>query len=625
MDDISTAHDFYFTLNHPLFCDILHCGIRILFSEPVTRDYASKRYPYSAEKAVESYVALHYSLGVYGQAINHAAIPEGKYDNKVFSYKRAVWTAWGLKRIIQKEFPWKLGDIYSEERGYFVARSEMEKPWRQASDLEIIKFDIVHKYCSHCGFILPRSLHFCPECGKDLRSEYPRQSPVPPPPIFPQVPHDIRTRHLFIPGFTGGGKSTLFLNQAIEDIEEGYGICVIDPKGDLVKKLACYIPPSRLDDAIYLDLDAPIPLDFMASSGRDQKEALIGNLKYIVTKGLSAEHAPLMAAILEDVIYTLLSANENPKIPPSERATFLDIHNFLEYESRREQIKKYAEPKFQLKWTPERMPNPKDRRPVISRMTSFVNSDSLSAIFGTPNPKLDISYCMDNRKIILVDLAGVGQSKMIYGALLVAKIQQAAFARHSIEESQRVPFYLYVDEFENFQTSSFHHIIAQARGYNLGLTVGCQWLDQLDKNNESALFTVASYIMFGMSPKDASKFKSLIQPHSPDELVKMPQHHALYVINRAAPILSATPPPPPDPTPEQRSHADYIRKRTLELYSCKSEPMTHTSVDGKQEPPDPQPTDDARKAGGVGNPSAPLRSPEQRRGSATPPPLPNKK
>ncbi len=433
-------------------------------------------------------------------------------------------------------------------------------------------------YKSKYRFTTPKPHHeILPNIGSVAERHEPRE-------LSFDIPYEYRMRHVFLPGMSGSGKSTTFHHHALRDIENGAGVCGIDPKGDLVKSLACFIPPERRDDCIYLDLDTPIPLDFMGYSGRDQKEALIGNLKYIVTKGVSDEHAPLMNAILEDVIYTLLSANENPRIPKDEKATFIDIHDFLEDERRRTFLVSYATPKFQAKWTPEKFPNPKDRRPVICRMSSFVNSDTLSAIFGNPNPKLDIAYCMNNRKILLVDLAGVGHSKMIYGSLLVAKIQQAAFGRHSIPESQRIPFYLYVDEFENFQTSSFHYIISQARGYRLGLTVGCQWLDQLTNENQHALFTVANYIMFGMSPQDANKFKTLIRPYEPDALVTMPPYRALYLVNRANPKILSTPWPAFVPLSRELETADYIRKRTLDLYGCKSEPTQHNS-DNESPPP----------------------------------------
>ena len=96
---------------------------------------------------------------------------------------------------------------------------------------------------------------------------------------------------------------------AHQDIENGAGVCVIDPKGDLVNSLIHYIPELRKDDCIYLSTRSPVPIDFMDYKTDDEKQTLVGELKHVITKGMAAEAAPLMDAILTDLIYTLFSAN----------------------------------------------------------------------------------------------------------------------------------------------------------------------------------------------------------------------------------------------------------------------------------------------------------------------------
>ncbi len=66
---------------------------------------------------------------------------------------------------------------------------------------------------------------------------------------------------MYIIGKTGTGKSTLIENMAISDIRMGYGICLIDPHGDLAERIIDFIPQSRIEDVIYLnpaDLEHPI-------------------------------------------------------------------------------------------------------------------------------------------------------------------------------------------------------------------------------------------------------------------------------------------------------------------------------------------------------------------------------
>src|SRR5580704_544181 len=76
------------------------------------------------------------------------------------------------------------------------------------------------------------------------------------------VPYAIRNQHVYVPGKTRNGKSTLFHEMALQDIQNGAGVCVIDPKGDLVNSLIHHIPESRKDDCVYLSIQEPVPIDF---------------------------------------------------------------------------------------------------------------------------------------------------------------------------------------------------------------------------------------------------------------------------------------------------------------------------------------------------------------------------
>ena len=141
-----------------------------------------------------------------------------------------------------------------------------------------------------------------------------------------KIPYDVRNQHIYVPGKTRHGKSTLLHEMALQDIENGAGICVVDPKGDLADSLIRWIPGARKDDGIYLSTRSPVPIDFMDYANDDEKQTLVGELKHVITRGASVASAPLMDAILTDLLYTLFSANENRKMPIGERATFLDVH-----------------------------------------------------------------------------------------------------------------------------------------------------------------------------------------------------------------------------------------------------------------------------------------------------------
>lgn len=396
--------------------------------------------------------------------------------------------------------------------------------------------------------------------------------------------YDVRNQHLYVPGKTRHGKSTLFLNMAIQDIEQGAGICVIDPKGDLVNRIIHYVPEKRKDDCIYISTHNPVPINFLDYKDDTEKETLVGELKYVITRGMSAESAPLMDAIITDLLYTLLDARESM---PKFDITFLDVHRFLSAEKRREHIMQFVrDPELRARW--DTMPNPKECAPTLTRMTPFVRNPSLRRLFDCPEPTLNIAELMDNRRILLVNLGGVSESTRIFATLLIAKIRQAAFRRGTpgpsfVPESQRIPFFLYVDEFEFFQTQDFDQILSFAAGYGLRLTLANQFIGQLDSNIRQSIFgNVGSFIVFCVSPDDARFFRHIAGEH---DLANIEKYEALYKIAGQRPVLKSTP-APPEPSPV--SHAEYIRKRTIDLYSCKTESrMTNTSTHGKPEKPDP--------------------------------------
>jgi hypothetical protein len=405
---------------------------------------------------------------------------------------------------------------------------------------------------------------------------------------FVTLPYEVRNRHVYIPGKTRNGKSTLIHWMVHHDIAAGAGVCVIDPKGDLVGSLIHWVPEERKDDCVYLSPRCPVPIDFMDYANDEEKQTLVGELKYVITRGLSTEAAPLMDAIITDLLYTLFSANENPKMPAPERATFLDVQRFLSDEGRRAHILSYVtDPELKRRWHPDHFPNPKECAPTLTRMTPFVRNPSLRKLFDCPEPKLKIADLMDGRKILLVDLGGISESTKIFATLLIAKIRQTAFRRAHIPERERIPFHLYVDEFEYFQTSDFSEILSFAGGYGLRLTLANQFIGQLDSKMRQSIFgNVGSFIVFCVSSEDARHFKHIARIRDSwgaeqlVDLASLPEYRALYKIAGQNAIVKGTPPPPPPP---KNSHADYIRKRTIEQYACPPRQTAEPDLESKRD------------------------------------------
>jgi hypothetical protein len=226
---------------------------------------------------------------------------------------------------------------------------------------------------------------------------------------------------------------------------------------------------------------------------------------------------------------------------------------------------------------------------------------------------------MDTRKVLLVDLGGISEPTKIFATLLIAKIRQAAFQRAHIHESKRIPFNLYVDEFEFFQTSDFDQILSFAGGYGLRLTLANQFIGQLDNVIRQSIFgNVGSFIVFAVSPDDARYFKHIstttqwTEEHWGDatattDLSNLPKFRALYKIAGHPPVVMNTPAPPYNPP--KTNNAEYVRKRTLEHYASKSAPVPHTPKD-ETEKPEPEATlpHDMGKAPSAQHPQRVFRS-----------------
>jgi hypothetical protein len=257
------------------------------------------------------------------------------------------------------------------------------------------------------------------------------------------------------------------------------------------------------------------------------------------------------------------------------------------------------------------MPNPKECAPTLTRMNKFVRNPVLRRMFECPDPRLNIADVMNKRQILLVNIAPLSDESKTVATLLVGKIRQAALEREEIPQSQRIPFHVYADEFQFYQTSDFDEILSFAGGYGLRLTIANQYFSKLTSEIQGGIDgNVGSFIIFKIGKKDLSTFSSFLPPdYPPDTLLRMPKYHALYKIGDDDSVIKPTPPPRDD---SLCSHADYIRKRTLELYARNTAQGPYPSGGGSEKP-DPEPTDDPREARGAPPTRGILRPPEQGR------------
>lgn len=363
---------------------------------------------------------------------------------------------------------------------------------------------------------------------------------------------DDRRRHMYLLGKTGMGKTNLLENLAIQDIQQGHGICFIDPHGDVALKLIKAIPPERINDVIYFDpADQAFPIAFnvLEQVGADQRSLVASGLVGVFKKIWADSWGPRLEYILRNAILALL------EYPGS---SLLGVMRILVDKSYRERVtEKVTDPVVKQFWTVEFAGwNERTLQEVISpiqnKVGQFTSNALIRNIIGQPTSAFDVRDIMDNKKILIMNLAKgkIGEdSSALLGAMMITKIQLAAMGRADIPEEDRKDFYLYVDEFQNFATDSFANILSEARKYRLSLILANQYIMQLEEKVSDAVFgNCGTIISFRVGAADAELLEKEFEPvFMMNDLVNLPKYQIylkLMIDGIAGDAFSATTLPP---------------------------------------------------------------------------------
>ena len=333
--------------------------------------------------------------------------------------------------------------------------------------------------------------------------------------IFGSLRSD-RGRHIYIIGQTGTGKSGLLELLALSDLFYDRGYAIIDPHGDFATNNLQFIPERRIDDVIYFnpaDTEFPMAFNPLEVTDPSQKIQISSELVGIM-KRMFESWGPRLEYILR---YTILALLDYPN------ATMLDITRMLTDKKFRKDVIDHIED-FVVKrfWVTEfaswnNQYQTEAIAPVLNKVGAFTANPMVRNIVGQPKGSFNIREIMDNGKILIMNLARglVGEDNAgILGAMMVTKIQLAAMSRADIKHIEdRRPFYLYVDEFQNFATDSFAVILSEARKYGLNLTIANQYISQMPEEVRNAVFgNVGSIISFRVSPDDAPFLEKYFGP-----------------------------------------------------------------------------------------------------------------
>jgi CxxC-x17-CxxC domain-containing protein len=341
---------------------------------------------------------------------------------------------------------------------------------------------------------------------------------------------DDRTRHMYIIGKTGMGKTNLLENLVVQDIRNGHGICYIDPHGDTAEKLLKAIPSERINDVIYLnpsDQNYPLAFNVMESVDPDYRHLVASGLIGVFKKIWADSWGPRLEYILRNAILALL------EYPGS---TLLGVTRILVDKKYRERVvEKVTDPVIRQFWVDE-FPKWSDKvlqevvSPIQNKVGQFLSSSLIRNIVGQTTSSFDIRNAMDTRKILIINLSKgrIGEDNgALLGAMMITKIQLAAMGRVDIPEEERKDFYLYVDEFQNFATESFANILSEARKYRLNLVLANQYITQIDEKVRDAIFgNAGTIISFRVGATDAEFLEKEFAPvFVQNDIVNLPKYN----------------------------------------------------------------------------------------------------
>ncbi len=312
-----------------------------------------------------------------------------------------------------------------------------------------------------------------------------------------------RATHLYVIGATGTGK-TKFLQFLIQqDIEKGNGFGVIDPHGDLIEDIKAYLTLH------YDPTDKDISERLILIDPTDPKFTVTFNpLKKLPNVSVAEQASELVSAFrkiwsdswgvrMEDLMRNSLIALGEAELTLADLPHFLTNRDFRElilekvnHPVAQEYFRRFEAltDRGQITWI----------EPVMNKMNAFLSDDRIRQIFFSPKSSFNMRQVMDHKKMLLIklDKGKLKDSADLLGSLLMAKIQMAAFSRSDVSQSKRTPFYLYIDEFQNFATESFSVILSEARKYGLCLIMAHQTLSQVPEELRSLILGNAGIQVF---------------------------------------------------------------------------------------------------------------------------------
>ena len=347
-----------------------------------------------------------------------------------------------------------------------------------------------------------------------------------------------RERHVYIIGGTGNGKTTMMQYAIVQDMQNGKGVAIIDPHGDMAETLLRHVPPERVKDVVYFnpdDLQFPIGLNLLEMTpgvtGNEllrEKDIITESVISVFRKIFSEEDTGghRIEYVLRNTIQTALTVDD---------ATLFAVFDLLNDTKFRKKIIKTLEDKNLINFWKNELGKAGDMQKVkmaagiTSKIGRFLFSASAKQILEQPKSTIDFDDIINSGKILICNfskgLLGEDTSEL-FGITVLAKLQLASLRRARIPQAERRHFYLYVDEFQNFATTSFVQMLSESRKYKMFMIMAEQSTSQ-QKDQQMVsiiLANVGTVITFRSgNPDDERLLLPLFSPYiDPGEMSNLP-------------------------------------------------------------------------------------------------------
>ncbi len=335
-----------------------------------------------------------------------------------------------------------------------------------------------------------------------------------------------RLLHTYVVGKTGTGKSTLLKTLLLDDIFAGRGTCLLDPHGDLAREVVSLVPAHRQADLVHFNIPDPeLALRY------NPLKRVSPEKRSLVASGILETFEKLWhdawGVKLEHILrYCLLTLLDQP------RASLNDIPKLLlDSAFRRNALRHLADESAKAFWKrgfPEYTKY--DLLPVLNKVGGMLAHPVIRRVLIENEEEVSLRRAMDERRIVIVNLSKGhlgGDVSKILGALFVTSIGAAAMSRADTPEAERVPFFLAVDEFQNYVSLSLVNMFSELRKFRVGICAAHQYLNQLDtKIRHAVLGNAGTVVCFRLGSDDAFAMAREMMPvFEPEDFVRLPNYH----------------------------------------------------------------------------------------------------